>query len=52
MKRRSFISTAIAGFGMLPFMSGAAAALTEARAKSLVDTLVNDINKVIASGKS
>ena len=52
MKRRWFMSTAIAGLGMLPFMAGTAAALTEARAKVLVDTLVNDINKVIASGKS
>lgn len=52
MKRRSFISTAIAGFGMLPFMSGAASALNESRAESLIDSLVADINKVIASGKS
>jgi phospholipid transport system substrate-binding protein len=52
MKRRSFISAAIASFGVLPFMSGAASALNEGRAKTLIDTLVADINKVIASGKS
>jgi phospholipid transport system substrate-binding protein len=37
---------------MLPSLSGAASALTEARGKPLVDTWVAVINKVIASGKS
>lgn len=52
MNRRSFTATVVATFALAPFAPTAAVALTEARAKVLVDTLVADINKVIASGKS
>ncbi|MFT5785130.1 MAG: phospholipid transport system substrate-binding protein [Ascidiaceihabitans sp.] len=51
MKRRSFTAF-LSSFALAPFITTAAHALTEARAKVLVDTLVADINKVIASGKS
>ncbi|RBI85570.1 ABC transporter substrate-binding protein [Rhodosalinus halophilus] len=43
---------AIAGGAGLAWWPGAAVALTEARARSLVQSLVNEINAVIASGKS
>ena len=52
MKRRNFISAVVASFAFAPMLPTMASALTEARAKVLVDTLVGDINKVIASGKS
>ena len=49
--RRVFVTTALAGIGLaatpLP-----ALAMTEAAAKQLVDSVVAEINKVIASGKS
>ena len=52
VSRRGFVTTglgAIAAAGLLPLP---AFALTEAAARGLVDQLVADINKVIASGKS
>lgn len=49
MKRRFFMSGLGAAF-VLPALP--AFAITEAGAKKLVDSLVNDINKVIAAGKS
>ncbi|MEO0568940.1 MAG: ABC transporter substrate-binding protein [Pseudomonadota bacterium] len=51
ISRRGFIATAFAG----AFFSGTkahAAALTTERAKALVDQVVGEINKVIASGRS
>lgn len=49
--RRSFLFNAFAGLGLaaLPLP---AFALSEAKARSLVDKLVGEINSVIASGKS
>lgn len=49
--RRSFLFNAFAGLGLaaLPLP---AFALSEAKARGLVDRLVGEINKVIASGKS
>ena len=49
--RRNFIGNVLAGFGlaMLPVR---VRALTEPEARNLVNALVADINKVIASGKS
>lgn len=52
MRRRSFISTFSAGLACLPLFPSSALALNEAGAERLIDTLVTDINKVIASGKS
>ncbi|MBO9451865.1 ABC transporter substrate-binding protein [Tropicibacter sp. R16_0] len=51
LSRRNFVATAVAGFSMtaLPLP---AFALTEAGARNLVNSVVADINKVIASGKS
>ncbi|MEO3416751.1 ABC transporter substrate-binding protein [Roseovarius sp. CAU 1744] len=51
LNRRHLIATGIAAaaFAGLP---GDAFALTDARARALVDRVVDDINKVIASGKS
>lgn len=49
ISRRSFIATTAAALALAPMP---ALALTEARARALVDALVGDINKVIASGKS
>lgn len=51
LNRRHLIATGIAAaaFAGLP---GDALALTDARARALVDRVVDDINKVIASGKS
>ncbi|MVO15350.1 MlaC/ttg2D family ABC transporter substrate-binding protein [Parasedimentitalea huanghaiensis] len=48
--RRSFLATTVSGLGLaaLPFP---AFAISENSARSLVDEVVNDINKVIASGK-
>lgn len=48
MKRRVFLSS-LAAVSLTPF---AASALTQNSAKSLIEKLVGDINKVIASGKS
>lgn len=52
MKRRVFVSTLSAGLASLPLFPSSAFALDEAGAEQLIDTLVVDINKVIASGKS
>jgi phospholipid transport system substrate-binding protein len=49
--RRSFIATASAT-ALLPALPTAAFALNETTAKGLVEKLVQEINKVIASGKS
>ena len=49
--RRSFIATASAT-ALLPALPTAAFALNEATAKGQVEKLVQEINKVIASGKS
>ncbi|SPJ30397.1 MlaC/ttg2D family ABC transporter substrate-binding protein [Falsiruegeria mediterranea] len=51
LNRRNFVASAVAGFSMtaLPLP---ALALTEAGARTLVNNVVSDINKVIASGKS
>ncbi|MEC7963223.1 MAG: ABC transporter substrate-binding protein [Pseudomonadota bacterium] len=49
--RRSFTATASAT-ALLPALPTAAFALNEATAKGLVEKLVQEINKVIASGKS
>ncbi|KAE9632427.1 MlaC/ttg2D family ABC transporter substrate-binding protein [Parasedimentitalea maritima] len=48
--RRSFLATTVSGLGLaaLPFP---AFAISENSARSLVDNVVSDINKVIASGK-
>lgn len=51
ISRRFLIGTAIAG-ALATSLPTSALALTEARAKSLVDQVVNEINRVIASGKS
>lgn len=48
MKRRTFL-TGLGALTLLPARS--AFALNEARASSLIEALVKDINKVIASGK-
>ena len=50
MYRREFVltSAALAAIGV----PGSALALTEASAEKLIDTLVGDVNRVIASGKS
>ena len=48
MKRRVFVM----GLGATAVLPQSAVALTEASAKQLIDNLVRDINKVIASGKS
>lgn len=49
--RRSFVGAVVATFAMATVPSGAFA-LSDASAKSLVDKIVKDINKVIGSGKS
>lgn len=51
LNRRTFISSAFAGLG-LAAMPAPVLALSEAGARTLVDSLVADINRVIASGKS
>ncbi|THH37004.1 ABC transporter substrate-binding protein [Aliishimia ponticola] len=48
MFRRTFI----AGLGAVSVLPSGALALTEGSAKTLIDQLVGDINKVISSGKS
>lgn len=50
LTRRAFVTTALAATSMLS--SFPALALTPARAEALVDKVVADINRVIASGKS
>ena len=49
--RRLFIATGLSAVAVAG-LPGTALALTDARAKALVDEVVNDINRVIASGKS
>ena len=49
--RRLFIATGLSAAAVAS-LPGAALALTDARAKALVDQVVKDINRVIASGKS
>ncbi len=49
--RRSFVLTGVAA-GAAAVLPLPALALSDAQAKTLVDALVADINKVIASGKS
>ncbi|MEO1138337.1 MAG: ABC transporter substrate-binding protein [Pseudomonadota bacterium] len=49
--RRSMLGTSVAG-AFATLLPLPAFALTEARAKALVDQVVADINRVIASGKS
>lgn len=49
--RRSFLATGLSAAAVLA-LPRHALALTDASAKSLVDRVVSDINKVIASGKS
>jgi len=51
MQRRRFLS-AISALAVCAAVPGAAYAMTDAQAKSLVEGVVRDINKVIASGKS
>lgn len=51
MQRRRFLG-AVAALAATGFSALPALALTTARAKSLVDSLVADINRVISSGKS
>ncbi|WP_371227682.1 MlaC/ttg2D family ABC transporter substrate-binding protein [Roseovarius sp. 2305UL8-3] len=51
LTRRNFIATGLAATGAAVFPAGAFA-LTDAKAKALVDRVVAEINKVIASGKS
>lgn len=51
MHRRSFVASALAGLG-LAALPVPALALSENGARQLVDTIVGEINRVIASGKS
>ncbi len=51
LTRRNFLGSAAAG-ALFASMPVPAFALSEAQAQGLVDALVTDINKVIASGKS
>lgn len=51
LNRRSFVASAVAGL-TLAAMPLPALALTEAGARTLVNNVVTDINRVIASGKS
>jgi phospholipid transport system substrate-binding protein len=50
LSRRNFIVTGLAVTGLLAG-PGKALALTDAKAKALVDQVVNEINRVISSGK-
>jgi len=50
LSRRDFIVTGLALTGLVT-APGAALALTDAKAKALVDQVVNEINRVISSGK-
>lgn len=49
--RRTFLSTSLAALGTALLPAGAFA-LTDSQAKALVDQVVNDINRVINSGKN
>ena len=50
LSRRYFVTTGLAFTGLATLPSGVLA-LTDARARTLVNTVVSDINRVIASGK-
>lgn len=50
VSRRHFVATGLA-FGGLAALPTGVLALTDARARTLVDTIVAEINRVIASGK-
>ncbi|EDM70593.1 toluene tolerance family protein [Roseobacter sp. AzwK-3b] len=50
LSRRDFIVSGLALTGLVT-APGAALALTDAKAKALVDQVVNEINRVISSGK-
>ncbi len=52
LTRRSAVSAVVASFAAFAVAPTSALAITEGQAKSLVDKLVGEINKVIASGKS
>ena len=52
ISRRTVLGTGLAAAATLAIPAAPAFALTEARAKALVDRVVGDINNVIASGKS
>ena len=52
LSRRFFVTGAAAATALAGFVPGSAWALNDAQARSLVDSIVGDINKVIASGKS
>lgn len=51
LNRRHFIATGLSGAAIIG-LPGQAIALNDASARALVDRVVSDINKVIASGKS
>lgn len=51
LNRRHFVATGLAAAALAGVPAGAMA-MTDARARALVDRVVDDINKVIASGKS
>lgn len=51
LNRRSFVTSLLAGVG-LAVLPARLLALTESSAKQLVNNVVTDINRVIASGKS
>lgn len=51
INRRTFVATGVAALGGLA-LGSPAYALNESQARGLVDNLVNEINKVIASGKA
>ncbi|MBI6629573.1 MlaC/ttg2D family ABC transporter substrate-binding protein [Pontibaca salina] len=50
--RRNFLTSSIAAMGLAALLPRPALALTEASARKLVDSVVGDINRVIASGQS
>ncbi len=51
MTRRATLA-GIAGLGAMALLPGRALAVTAAQAEALIDKVVRDINKIIASGKS
>ena len=52
LSRRFFVTGTVAATALTGLLPGAAVALSAAEARGLVDRVVADINKVIASGKS
>ncbi len=52
VSRRRFVSTGLSATAVVGMIPSAALALSDAGARSLVDSIVGEINKVIASGKS